>query len=242
MAIMGLITREESSSLPEELGDCNPMKETTKQIPKEVEDTNCSTKFGLGKEQLVSNKSLNQNKSRRINSNGVSSGTAIRSRFLNRLGISNQEEQFKALCASRDPSKRYEKRANCFQETLKGDHGRRDETVEMGSLASISTASTMSSCMEDRNVSFNPTVTVHPIAKRSAYSDRIRSALWTSPDEMRENTTRNCYEFAAESWDWRKVAEDGDMIRYQGQLVHPAHFVQDFSLSQRFSPSTPTSH
>ena len=76
-----------------------------------------------------------------------------------------------------------------------------------------------------KGVKFKSRVLVHPIPSCTPYSDRIRQALWISAVEMEVNAARNSIEFEAESWDWRKAANDEDMIRYQGQWVHPVHLV-----------------
>mmetsp|Transcript_10230 Transcript_10230/g.22511 ORF Transcript_10230/g.22511 Transcript_10230/m.22511 type:complete len:238 (+) Transcript_10230:175-888(+) len=167
----------------------------------------------------------------------VASNAAVRSRLLSKLGISKREKSHRVDDSQRHPRSM----SNSFHEWLKGDFGEKDDSVvEMGSLDSISTASTASSCSSSlsvRSVSFATTVEVHPIAKRQAYSRRIRDTLWTSNEEMKIMTARNCYEFAAESWDWRKVANESEMILYNGELVHPAHFQPTFSLRHGFTPS-----
>lgn len=164
--------------------------------------------------------------------------TAIRSRFLNRLGFQPQpgtdERQNIRPSTGADRPK-----PEAIQVNLKGDHGTEDRTLQqVGSLSSVSTASTISSFSKSgKTVSFGTVVTVHPIPNHTAYSERVRNSYWTSSNEMRENAARNCFEFAAEDWDWRKAAEEDEMVLYQGERVHPIHFVQQYNLRQHFSPS-----
>mmetsp|Transcript_2922 Transcript_2922/g.3923 ORF Transcript_2922/g.3923 Transcript_2922/m.3923 type:complete len:231 (+) Transcript_2922:89-781(+) len=228
---MGFVNRTDQSNLAKVLGDTSTLQKGRQHVP--VEDpAEISCRRA---EMLKSSKGKSQILPLRIKATDVSSSTAIRSRFLNRLGISKPDQLCQSKCVSLNRVERTA-RKHSFSEGLKGDYGTIDELIEFGSLSSISTVSTASSSSSEKSVSFDSTVTVHPIAKRTAYSDRIRATLWTSPTEMKENTARNCCEFAAESWDWRKVANDEDMVLYKGQPFHPVHFVLDFSLQCRFSP------
>lgn len=241
---MGFADRAERSNLTKELRDSILLSQKTS--PKRA-SVRASTP-----ERNQSDASSSRNSERqspkpvqRISPQTASSSCAIRARFLNRLGFSQDpaaQQPAKSASLTRDAcsrANRLTKRIS-FSENLKGDYGTKDELIEIGSLSSISTASTAftaSSSSSRRSVSFDASVVVHPIARRTAYSNRIRSALWTSPEEMRNNAARNCYEFAAESWDWRKVANDEDMVLYNGEPVHPVHFVQDYTnLRQRFTP------
>lgn len=168
----------------------------------------------------------------------AASASFIRSRFLNRLGIS------KAARAHMDPANSSSRagtscsrpRSGSFQENLKADHGKPDDTVGTlsCSFTSSSTQSSSPSSPLGRGVSFETAVTVHFIPSRTEYSKRIRTTIWTSPLEMQENTARNCLEFAAENWDWRQVADDQDMVAYAGEKIHPVHFVQECSMRQQF--------
>lgn len=77
------------------------------------------------------------------------------------------------------------------------------------------------------SVCFATAVKVHPIPSRLDYSDRMRSVLWTPQVEIVQNAARNTLEFAAEGWDCSKVVEDDEMVLYQGEKIHPIHFVED---------------
>jgi hypothetical protein len=145
-------------------------------------------------------------------------------------------------------SRRPRPRSDSFQESLKADYGlpADDDDVPEGgcgasdsdccSTISASTSSSASTCKMgggghgavDRSmkkcVSFDTTVTVHPIPLRTQYSSRIRNSLWTPVSELQENAARNCVEFAAENWDWRQATEDDDMVIYHGEKIHPIHF------------------
>lgn len=148
-------------------------------------------------------------------------------------------------------------RADSFHEILKKDHGETDEklreelsmssgwtssamTTSVKSMASSPASSTsslssmytptpvktMNGCKASA-VSFDSTVTVHPIPKRKAYSDRMWSQLWYTKHEQDTNIARNCIEFAAENWDANSVYMDDDMIATDdGERMHPVHFIE----------------
>jgi hypothetical protein len=86
----------------------------------------------------------------------------------------------------------------------------------------------------NKAVTFHTSVTVHPIPKHTAYSNRIRETIWTNPMEMQVSAARNCFEFAAENWDWKQVADDQDMVYYQGERVHPIHFCHEYNIRRQF--------
>jgi hypothetical protein len=75
-------------------------------------------------------------------------------------------------------------------------------------------------------ITFNNSVRVLPIPHHEAYSDRLRSRMWSDRYEIMSNVRRNTIEFAAEGWDWRNVFED-EMLHLcpkTGELVHPVHY------------------
>ena len=169
----------------------------------------------------------------------AASASCIRSRFLNSLGFSKAAEDHVLRNQEASPSRSrsrplLHKRSDSFSEQLKADHGLLDESMESGSYSS--TASTCSSVRSGRrrSISFDDRVTVHPIPSRSSYSERIRNSLWTPPLEMQRMAARNCVEFAAENWDWRQVMDEKDMVVFEGELVHPIHFVRECSLRRHF--------
>ena len=90
-----------------------------------------------------------------------------------------------------------------------------------------------------RKVSFNTAVKAATIPPHSSYSDRIRTRLWSSSEDIYANAIRNEIEYAYDGSDWRNVREEGNFVRYPsdflqpsekvnpeepGQLVHPVHF------------------
>ena len=189
-----------------------------------------------------------------------SSASHIRSRFLSKLGISKSNSDssgFPTTCGSplrnahrcmdRSSSGPRLIRADSFQEHLKADYGKPDTTLIADDATSCTTdsVSEVSTCgsaglstspiagKKPRSVSFDSSVTVHPIPRYSDYSSRIRNTIWTSVEEMQESAARNYYEFAAENWDWRQVAEDQDMIIYHGERIHPVHFAMEQEQLQR---------
>jgi hypothetical protein len=158
----------------------------------------------------------------------VASASHVRSRFLNHLGISRptevQTEQHPKQTSSGPHS-------GSFCVNLKADYGKRDNTLGKSS-SSLTTVPSSNTSMK-RRVAFDVEVTVHPIPRFSRYSDRIRATLWTPTAEVQANAARNCYEFTAEGWNWRTVADDEDMVLYGGELIHPIHFVQEQECSMR---------
>jgi hypothetical protein len=72
------------------------------------------------------------------------------------------------------------------------------------------------------------------IPSRFSYSDRIRSRLWSSTNDIYANAIRNEHEFTYDHNDWRTASEEGefspsqsfsspDQLSTQEQLVHPFH-------------------
>ena len=168
----------------------------------------------------------------------VPHSSRIRSRYLNRLGISPASQSCihakKVVKRDRSSSRDYQEPS--FQVDLK-DHTepkRIFSFFHQSSLGSTSSSDSKSLTEGERSVSFASSVTVHPIPKHTAYSSRIRETIWTNPVEMQESAARNCIEFAAENWDWRQVAEDQDMVYYQGELVHPVHFAHEYNIRRQF--------
>jgi hypothetical protein len=165
-----------------------------------------------------------------------SDASLIRSRLLNRLGISKEcdvQLVAAALAGRMDSSSNTLRRGRCqsFKEALKADYGKPDKDLAKAAAAS---QSKVTSPGKKCAVSFDTSVQVHTIPARVDYSKRMRCALWTHPMEMQQNAARNSLEFAAEGWDWRQVADDEDMVIYAGERIHPIHFVQECNLNRHF--------
>ena len=168
------------------------------------------------------------------------SAARVRSRFLNRLGISPPPKSL--LCCQNSTVKNSCSRSRdaqdeSFQISLNDDDDETKAPFPFGLFrhsSSLSTVASTDSSSQEKSVSFAPSVTVHPIPKHTAYSSRIRETIWTNPTEMQESAARNCIEFAAENWDWRQVAEDQDMVYYHGEFVHPVHFAHEYNIRRQF--------
>jgi hypothetical protein len=183
------------------------------------------------------------------------SAAQVRSRFLHRLGFvppvsgGHRPHWYHRTTASRVANSfptSEEDDSSSFQVALKDESDPSSPSSSLprpmsffpqsSSLTSTTSwdTQTASSDEKDRAVSFASSVTVHPIPKHSAYSNRVRETIWTNPMEMQESAARNCLEFAAENWDWRQVAEDHDMVRYHGEKIHPIHFASEYNIRRQF--------
>eukprot|EP00980_Cylindrotheca_fusiformis_P007423 scaffold1529_cov86-Cylindrotheca_fusiformis.AAC.13 len=141
----------------------------------------------------------------------------IRVRYLQKLGVANFHK---------DPAnaKVRRKRTNSFVEPLKAEADDEDITVQSPPISSSPTA----------EVSFESRVIVHPIPSHIAYSNRIRNALWTDSEQMKQEMKRNCIEFIAEGWDWKKVVEEDEFFVWDDELVHPVHAMRATNVKDRF--------
>lgn len=74
-------------------------------------------------------------------------------------------------------------------------------------------------------ITFCEKVDVVLIPTRHEYSNRIKSLIWSDPQELQENAMRNTREFAAEDWKWENAIEDESMYvcSVSGELIHPIH-------------------
>ncbi|KAL7496318.1 hypothetical protein ACHAWT_004852 [Skeletonema menzelii] len=77
-----------------------------------------------------------------------------------------------------------------------------------------------------RKVSFDSTVIATTIPSRFSYSDRIRSRLWSSTNDIHANAIRNEHEFIYEQW--RTASEDAELslsvsFPSSGQVSAPIH-------------------
>jgi hypothetical protein len=163
----------------------------------------------------------------------------IRDRLLNRLGIEKEHHIQETPDRSNVSALRHSEDV-AFDELLKADYGMPD--ARLAERIRVSRADLATSPGKDspllknlrKGVAFDASVKVLPIPSRTCYSNRIRNELWMAPEEIQQNAARNSLEFAAEGWNWENVAEDSDMVLYEGELVHPIHFVDEFSLDRRF--------
>lgn len=154
-----------------------------------------------------------------------SSGNAIRSRLLNKLGFEPAASHRRpAFAASPLPSFHEN---NAFFVNLKADYG----VADSNRLPKQDRTTN-----GKRRIAFNPEVKVQPIPSHTDFSGRIRRVMWTNAVEMDENAARNCLEYTAEGWDWRNVVDDEDMIVINGEKIHPVHFAHnEFNLNRQFA-------
>jgi hypothetical protein len=89
---------------------------------------------------------------------------------------------------------------------------------------SLSEHSTLSN---RRKVSFDSTVRATTIPPRQSYSQRVRTKLWSSSEDILNNAIRNEFEFQYDGHDWRRIREESDFIPLDpssDEKIHPAHF------------------
>ena len=78
-----------------------------------------------------------------------------------------------------------------------------------------------------RKVSFDTKVKEATIPSRHSYSQRIRTKLWSSSEDIVHNAMRNEFEFSFDGRDWRNSREESDFISVtpsSDEKIHPAHF------------------
>jgi hypothetical protein len=78
-----------------------------------------------------------------------------------------------------------------------------------------------------RKVSFDSTVKATTIPARFSYSQRVRTKLWSSSEDIVNNAIRNEFEFSFDGSDWRRIREEKDFISVaplSEEKLHPAHF------------------
>jgi hypothetical protein len=156
----------------------------------------------------------------------VASSNAIRSRFLNRLGI-----QKEGPSSSARPVKR------CLHRNSQDpkDTACSDEVSSSSSLRSRSSSISSNNTSTTRSVSFDDSVTVRPIPPHSAYPQEVKHQIWADPFEIYENATRNSIEFAADNFDWQHASEEDDFVpTTTGELVHPIHYIRQCNMQRNF--------
>jgi len=82
-----------------------------------------------------------------------------------------------------------------------------------------------------RKVSFDDTVKAATIPSRFTYSNRIRTRLWSSSEDIYANAVRNEREYVYDGKNWRSAREEGDFLycsshslSSEEELMHPVHF------------------
>jgi len=80
---------------------------------------------------------------------------------------------------------------------------------------------------KQRKVSFDSTVKAATIPSRSSYSNRMRTRMWSSTENIYVNAVRSEKEYSFDGSDWRTAREESDFFCSSSgddELVHPAHF------------------
>lgn len=83
------------------------------------------------------------------------------------------------------------------------------------------------STLPRRKVSFDSTVKATTIPARDSYSQRVKTKLWSSSEDIVNNAIRNEFEFQFDGNDWRRIREESDFIPVapsSDEKIHPAHF------------------
>jgi hypothetical protein len=145
----------------------------------------------------------------------ISDASRIRSRYLRRLGLERPDEERPT------PPFGSKRSFSPFSvEFLKDDYGKQDESIIVGSPP-------VHSPFQQRKtiVSFEPSVVVHEIPSRNAYSKRVRKTIWMQQPEYNETVAKNTIEFMSEGCDPNKVLEEDDFIMHDGELVHPVYLM-----------------
>ena len=167
----------------------------------------------------------------------VSSSKQIRTRLLLNLGISGNTSAPAATTSNENSSRRSCLNGTPFVEPLKYNRlCEYDDAAPSSSPTSIAVdianvgGPRINKCRKTKSaISFDELVSVLPIPHHEAYSDRIRSRVWSDRFEIMSNVRRNTIEFAAEGWDWRNVVED-EMLHPcpdTGERIHPVHRFPD---------------
>lgn len=80
----------------------------------------------------------------------------------------------------------------------------------------------------NKGVSFDETVTVHPIYETDVYTPQMLDRMYTKREEIRINKLRNKREYAYDNNDWENATEENEMEvdDETGEYVHPVHRVK----------------
>jgi hypothetical protein len=114
-------------------------------------------------------------------------------------------------------------------------------------ISEIHQANSMSlsdhSTLSRRKVSFDSTVKATTIPARHSYSQRVRTKLWSSSEDIVSNAIRNEFEYNFDGHNWRSIREEKDFISIapsSDEMIHPAHFYGCWPHSSRSMPSLQT--
>ena len=75
-----------------------------------------------------------------------------------------------------------------------------------------------------RRVRFAAAASVQEIPHHCDYDEETRRSIWMGTREIDTNAKRNRLEYLADGFDYRKVTEEKSMMRWNGELVHPATY------------------
>lgn len=210
-------TNEASSRNGSKLGAIRP-------IPKVERKNTHENQSEVG--SLPSNKTALRTCARRP---PVASSNAIRSRYLNRLGIQKEGHSSSAVkrCLHRNSQDRNSQDPK--------DTACSDDASTSSSLRSRSSSISSNNTSTSRSVSFDDSVMVRPIPPHSAYPQEVKHQIWADPGEIYENATRNSIEFAADNFDWQHASEEDDFVpTTTGELVHPIHYMRQCNMQRNF--------
>ena len=161
----------------------------------------------------------------------------IRSRYLHRLGVCDSSSA--SSSASLDDSFSVTSTDLSIGSPERKHMRRRSRSNEIeflslkGSEPSVPSKSNHKA--KSPSVSFEDFVVVHPIPNIDAYTEEMKSAIWTNSEQMEQEVMRNYLEFASEGMNWQDTLEEEDFFEYNNELIHPVHILnRHCSLQQNF--------
>lgn len=148
----------------------------------------------------------------------------IRCRYLYRFGLTkpNPPNVTRFSCQRKDET------ASTI-EFLKGDRGMIDPSLTQESPSIRPEYIVNRSNKEESAVRFQPEVLVREIPSHAALSNRLKRTLWTPNEELERHMRRNCIEYWAENCDPNRVLEEDSFIKVKNKMIHPAHFIPEYS-------------
>jgi hypothetical protein len=160
----------------------------------------------------------------------------IRARLLNRLGVAkNDLDQTKrpVVCQISGPSKRRrcsevssiaDEGLRATLRSLHNVHGQSVRTVEYTKPLAYSVQDDDVSARVKKRIQWQATVAIKEIPSHSDYTEDARKKIWAGLQEIQENARRNYLEFFADGAVLEKVTEELDMMKWEGELVHPVTY------------------